>query len=104
MKSVLISAVVAAGLLASVPALASEGSDLAKASGCLACHAVDKKVVGPAYQDVAKKRTKADAAMLEKKVKEGGVGVYGPIPMPPNAAVKPETIHKLVAWVLDGAK
>lgn len=104
MKSVFISAVVAAGLLVSVSAQASAGADLAKAKGCLGCHAVDKKLVGPSYQDVVKKRTKADAAMLEAKVKKGGSGVYGPVPMPPNAAVSDADIKTLVAWVLGGAK
>jgi cytochrome c len=106
MKSVFISAAVSVGLLVSASAFAaeSEGMALAKASGCLGCHAVDHKLVGPAYQDVAKKRTKADAAMLEAKVKKGGSGVYGPVPMPPNAAVSDANIKKLVAWVLAGAK
>jgi cytochrome c len=104
MKSLLVSAVVSVGLLVSVSAQASAGSDLAKAKGCLACHAVDKKLVGPSYQDVAKKRTKADAAMLEAKVKKGGSGVYGPVPMPPNAAVSDADIKTLVTWILDGAR
>ncbi|MDD5296098.1 MAG: c-type cytochrome [Rhodocyclaceae bacterium] len=104
MKSLFISAVVAAGLLVSVSAQASEGSDLAKASGCLACHAVDKKIVGPAYQDVAKKYTKADAAKLVAKVKAGGTGVWGQIPMPPNANVSEANVKKLVDWILAGAK
>lgn len=98
-------ALISAGLLVSAaPAMAN--ADLAKKSGCLACHAVDKKVVGPAYQDIAKKYAgKADAeAMLVKKVKAGGVGVWGQIPMPPNAAVKDADIQTLVKWVLAGAK
>ncbi len=97
-------ALITAGLMVSAPAMANK--DLATKSGCLACHAVDKKVVGPAYQDIAKKYAgKADAeAMLVKKVKAGGVGVWGPIPMPPNAAVKDADIQTLVKWVLAGAK
>lgn len=102
MKSVLISALVAAGVLASAPAFANK--DLATKSGCMACHAVDKKMVGPAYQDVAKKYTAADEAKLFDKVRKGGKGVWGPIPMPPNAVVKDADLHTLIQWVLGGAK
>ncbi len=68
----------------------------------MACHQIDTKVVGPAYKDVAAKY-KGDAAALDtlvKKVKAGGVGVWGQIPMPPNAAVSDEDIKTLVEWVL----
>lgn len=83
-------------------AWAADESALAAKSGCLACHAVDKKVVGPAYKEVANKyrADKAAAAKLEKKVKEGGTGVWGQIPMPPNAQVSEADIKKLVEWVL----
>jgi cytochrome c len=70
--------------------------------GCAACHAIDKKVVGPAYQDVAAKY-KGDAkaaAMLVDKVKKGGTGVWGQIPMPPNAQVSDADIKNLVDWIL----
>ena len=102
MKSVLISALVAAGVMVSAPAFASK--ELATKSACLACHAVDKKLVGPSYQDVAKKYKASDEAMLVAKVKAGGKGVWGQIPMPPNAAVKDEDIKTLVKWILAGAK
>ncbi len=85
---------------AALPALASE--ELAKKSACTACHAVDKKLLGPAYKDVAAKY-KGDAkaeAMLIEKVKKGGVGTWGQIPMPPNAAVKDEDVKTLVKWIL----
>jgi cytochrome c len=92
---------VSAGLLASAGnALASEA--LAKKYNCLACHATDKKLVGPSYADVAAKY-KGDAgaeAKLIAKVKNGGSGVWGPIPMPPNAAVPDADIKTLVKWVL----
>jgi cytochrome c len=89
-----------AAALAVAPAWADEA--LAAKSGCLACHAVDKKVVGPSYKEVANKYRgdKAAPAKLEKKVKEGGVGVWGQIPMPPNTQVNDADIKKLVAWVL----
>ncbi len=104
MKSIVISALVATAVLASAPALAS--LELAKKSNCTACHAVDKKVVGPAYQEVAKKYAgdKTAEAKLIEKVKKGGSGVWGPVPMAPNAAVKDEDIKTLVKWILAGAK
>jgi len=75
---------------------------LATAKGCMACHKVDVKVVGPAYKDVAAKY-KDDAAAVDTlvaKVKAGGKGVWGEIPMPPNPAVSDEDLKTLVTWVL----
>ena len=85
---------------AALPAAASE--ELAKKHACTACHAVDKKLVGPAYKDVAAKYAKDPkaAAMLADKVKKGSVGVWGQVPMPPNAAVPDADVKTLVAWVL----
>ena len=97
-------ALAAAAVSVAAPALAN--ADLAKKHNCMACHAVDKKLVGPAYKDVAAKY-KGDAsaaAKLADKVKKGGQGVWGPVPMPPNAAVPDDDIKALVAWVLAGAK
>jgi cytochrome c len=73
-----------------------------KKDGCAACHAIDKKIVGPAYQEVAAKYKgdKDAAAKLAKKVKEGGSGVWGPVPMPPNATTPQADIDALVAWIL----
>ena len=81
-------------------------ADLAKKNNCLACHAVDKKIVGPAYQDVAKKYAgQADAeAALAKSIKAGGSGKWGPIPMPPQAQLSDADAKALAAWVLGGAK
>ena len=82
------------------PALASE--QLAKDKNCLACHATDKKLVGPAYKDIAAKY-KADKnaqATLVKKVREGGVGVWGQIPMPANPQVNEQEAQTLVKWIL----
>jgi cytochrome c len=75
---------------------------LMKKDGCIACHAVDKKVIGPSYVEVAVKYRgdKGAAAMLIKKVKEGGSGVWGPVPMPPNAATPEADIKNLVDWIL----
>ena len=76
---------------------------LAQKSGCLACHSVDKKVLGPAYKDIAAKykgQKDAEAKMIEK-VKKGGSGVWGPIPMPANSPqVKDEDIKTIVQWIL----
>lgn len=86
--------------LSSVPAFANE--ELAKKNGCTACHAVDKKIVGPSYKEVAAKyrNDKTAEAKLVDKVKKGGVGVWGQVPMPPNTQVKDEDVKTLVKWVL----
>jgi len=75
---------------------------LAQKSGCMGCHKVDGKLVGPGFKEVAAKykgNNKAEA-MLIAKVTKGGTGVWGKIPMPPNAAVKPDDMKTLVSWVL----
>ncbi len=97
---------VAAAMLASASVMASPASDLATKSGCLACHDVAAKKGGPAYAEVAKKYAgdKGAEAKLVEKVKKGGSGVWGSMPMPPNAAVKDEDIKTLVKWILAGAK
>jgi len=89
-----------AGLAVAGPAIADEA--LAKKHNCLACHLLDKKSVGPAYKDIAKKyKGQADAqAKLAEKVKKGGQGVWGPVPMPPNPAAPDADIKTLVAWIL----
>lgn len=75
---------------------------LAKKSACLSCHAVDKKLVGPSYQEIAAKykNDKTAEAKLIEKVKKGGGGVWGVVPMPPNPHVKDEDVKVLVKWVL----
>jgi cytochrome c len=90
---------VAAAAVIAAPAQANE--ELAKKSNCLACHQIDKKAVGPAYKDIANKYKGQDvAAKLAEKVKKGGQGVWGPVPMPPNAAVSDADIKTLVNWIL----
>ena len=99
MKAIQIALMVAAGLGVAGQAMADEA--LAKAKNCMSCHAVDKKLVGPAYKDVAAKY-KGDAGAVDKlaaKIKAGGKGVWGEIPMPPNN-VTPDEAKKLAAWVL----
>ncbi|MFM6985242.1 MAG: c-type cytochrome [Hydrogenophaga sp.] len=92
--------IMAAAAVVSAPALADEA--LAKSKNCMACHAVDKKLVGPAYKDVAKKYAgDAKAAdMLAAKIIKGGSGVWGAIPMPANPQVNEADAKKLASWVL----
>jgi len=87
------------------PAFAADEAaalDIAKKNGCLACHAMDRKVVGPAWKEVGNKYAGDPdaAARLTVKVKKGGKGVWGEIPMPPNATVKDADIRTLVEYVL----
>jgi cytochrome c len=99
MKPVRILALAGITLIAA-PAMANE--ELAKKHACTACHAVDKKVVGPSFKEVAAKykgNAKAEA-MLVDKVKKGGVGTWGQVPMPPNASVPDADVNALVKWVL----
>jgi len=90
-----------ASLAAVIAAPAFANADLAQKKGCLACHAVDKKIVGPAYKDVAAKYAgqKDMVAKLAEKIQKGGVGVWGQIPMPANA-VTPDEAKQLATWVL----
>lgn len=101
MKAFLIMIVTASALIVAGQAAANEA--LAKKSGCLACHGVDKKVLGPGFKDVAAKY-KGDASAegkLVTKVKAGGSGVWGPMPMPANSPqVKDADIKTIVKWIL----
>ena len=92
-------ALVAATTIAA-PALADQA--LATAKNCMACHAVDKKLVGPSYKDVAAKYAGQKDAVdkLAVKIIKGGSGVWGPVPMPANAQVNEAEAKKLAAWVL----
>ena len=86
--------------LVAMPALASE--ELAKKNACTACHGIDKKLVGPAYKEVAAKyrAEKGAEAKLVEKVKKGSVGVWGQVPMPPNSHVSDADITTLVKWIM----
>jgi cytochrome c len=101
MKALLLS-VAAASLLLAGQANADDGAKaLAQKSGCLACHSVEQKVLGPAYKDVAAKYKGKDMeAKLVAKVKAGGSGVWGPIPMPAHPQVPEQDIKTIVRWVL----
>ena len=95
-------ALTALALLAAVSAPALADQALATAKNCMACHAVDKKLVGPAYKDVAAKYAGQKDAVdkLAAKILKGGSGVWGPVPMPANAQVNEAEAKKLAAWVL----
>ena len=88
--------------LASGAALAADAQQLLKDKACLSCHTLDKKLVGPAYKDVAAKYAsdKDAAGKLAKKIREGGVGVWGQVPMPANPQVNEAEAATLAKWVL----
>lgn len=90
----------AMALSVAAPAMADEA--LAKSKNCMACHAIDKKLVGPAYKDVAKKYAgqKDAEATLVSHVLKGSKDVWGPVPMPANTNVTEAEAKKLVGWVL----
>ena len=85
-----------------LPAMAQDARALAQSKNCMACHAVDKKLVGPSYKDVAAKFAKDPGAvdMLAGKIMKGSSGVWGAVPMPPNANVSEAEAKKLAAWVM----
>ena len=91
---------IAVAVTAAAPAFADQA--LATAKNCMACHAVDKKLVGPAYKEVAAKYAadKSAADKLAVKILKGGSGVWGAVPMPANAQVNEAEAKKLAAWVL----
>jgi cytochrome c len=96
-------ALAAAALTVAGIAQADDAAALMTKGGCLACHQVDKKVVGPAYKDVAAKYAGADAAKVDElasKVVKGGVGVWGQIPMPPNAKITVDEAKVIVTHIL----
>jgi cytochrome c len=100
MKKLMVATASAAVVMMS--GVASADQALAQKNACMSCHGVDKKIVGPAFKEVAAKY-KGDAgaqARLVEKVKTGGKGVWGQVPMPPSPQVKPEDANKIIAWVL----
>jgi cytochrome c len=100
-RIIFITAVLATGIGAALPAMADMA--LATSKNCMACHAVDRKLVGPSYKSVAEKYAgQAGAAdMLAQKIMKGGAGVWGPVPMPANAQVSADDAKKLATWVLN---
>jgi len=88
----------------SAPVFASK--EIASKNSCMGCHAMDKKVVGPSYKDIAAKyKGQPDAVdKLAKKVKAGGGGVWGAVPMPANSRISDADAKTIVQWILDGNK
>jgi len=86
--------------LASMPVWSN--ADLARSKSCLACHSVDKKIIGPAFKDVAARYAGNSGAvdMLAAKIVNGGSGVWGAVPMPANPSVTPQQARQLAEWVL----
>jgi cytochrome c len=102
MKSIATAVLAAASLAVASSALADQLEDMMKKNGCNACHSEDKKIIGPSYKDVAAKY-QGDAgavAKLTEKVKKGGSGVWGPVPMPPNTQVPDADVKKMVELIL----
>ena len=99
----LCAAAVALTLSVAVSAPVRADAELIKAKNCTACHAVDKKLIGPSYKDVAAKYAgdKDAQAKLAKKIRDGGTGVWGQIPMPANPQVSAEEGTKLATWILE---
>ena len=91
-----------AALASFVAAPAFANADLAQKKSCLACHAADKKLVGPSYKDVAAKYAgqKDAVAKLAEKIQKGGVGAWGQVPMPANPQVNADEAKQLATWVL----
>ncbi|MFJ3051115.1 c-type cytochrome [Pseudomonas nitroreducens] len=88
------------GLLVQTTAMASTGEELFKAKACVACHAVNKTVVGPAFKEVAAKYGADGVAHISNSIKTGSKGVWGPIPMPANA-VSPDEAKTLAEWIVN---
>jgi cytochrome c len=97
-----IRSIVVAVSLGLIAGAASANADMAKAKNCTACHAVDKKLIGPSFKDIAAKYAadKDAVAKLSKKVREGGTGVWGQVPMPANPQVSADEATTLVKWVM----
>lgn len=104
MKTTLTIALALLAAIAGGPAAANP--QLAQKNACLGCHAVDKKLVGPAYQDVAKKYAGQPEAVatLADSIRKGGSGKWGPIPMPAQPNLSEADAKTLAGWVLAGAR
>ncbi|UFS57325.1 c-type cytochrome [Comamonadaceae bacterium M7527] len=102
----LLAALCAAAAMLAAPAHAldtAKAKQLAQSNACMGCHAVDKKLVGPAYKDVAAKYKGGDVAQLAASIKAGGAGKWGPIPMPAQARLTDADATLLAQWVMAGA-
>ena len=89
-----------AAVLSFAAVSAQASADLARSKNCMACHAVDRKLVGPSYRDIAARYTAKDTAQLITSIQRGGSGKWGPIPMPANSQVTNDEAAALVGWIL----
>lgn len=106
MKQFVIAALMLAGAASAHAAVdAAKAQEIANKNACMGCHQVDKKLVGPSYKDVAAKYKGDKNAMahLTKKVKGGGAGVWGPVPMPANPNISDADLKTVLDWILAGA-
>ena len=106
MKSLIVSIAVLTGLTFAGSAISADMPPLAKKNGCTSCHAIDKKVMGPAWQAVADKY-KGDAGAADKlstKIAKGGSGVWGPVPMPAQPKLSEADKKELITFILGLAK
>ena len=103
-RALIATAAMATLAASAAPALASQA--LAQKHNCLACHTADKKLVGPAYQEVAKKYAgqKDAEAKVTESIRKGSQGKWGPVPMPPNTTPTEDEAKALAKWILGGAK
>jgi len=92
-----------ASVQASAPVDGAAATALAQRSACMACHAVDRRMVGPSYRDIATKYTGMDVAKLAASIRAGGSGKWGPVPMPAQPNLSEDNARILAAWVLAGA-
>ncbi|MDP1592643.1 MAG: c-type cytochrome [Gallionella sp.] len=106
MKTIIVSIIAAIGLMMAGVSIAVDMPDVAKKNNCTSCHAIDKKVVGPGWQDVADKY-KGDAGAAEKLstvIVKGGRGVWGPMPMPATSKITDAEVSEIVAFIQGLAK
>lgn len=105
MKRLMIALLMTAASVSAHAVDVAKAQQIAQKNACMGCHAVDKKLVGPSYQDVAAKYkgNKSAAATLVAKVKAGGSGVWGPVPMPANPGLSDADAKVVIDWVLAGA-
>jgi cytochrome c len=90
-----------AAVLAVSTVSAQASADLARSKNCMACHAVERKLVGPSFRDIAARYTAKDTVQLVTAIQRGGAGKWGPIPMPANSQVTDDEAAALVRWILD---
>lgn len=102
----LISSLITVGILVSVSAPSFASREIASKNACMGCHAIERKIVGPSYKDIAAKyKGQPDAVdKLVKKVRVGGGGVWGAVPMPGNSRISDADSKTVIVWILDGAK